>query len=303
MSEKTLHPGEPAMSEARVRALLYEQFPEWADLPLTRCELAGTTHWVYRLGDEHCVRLPRVAYGEAAIQKTWRWLPILANHLSLSIPEPRALGTPTEEYPYHWAVTSWLDGHVIPAGCLDEDGSRRAARSLASLLQELQRVPTHGAPLSSRARGLYFKDAETRRAILSLEDRIDAGKALTIWDEGMRSESTRETSVWVHADLLPGNLLFDKSGELTAVLDFDGAGEGDLACDLMVAWSFLDEAGRGIFREALGARVSDEMWARGKAYALSQAVIFLPYYEGKHAAGEQVAWRQLRELLGEDAVR
>ena len=56
--------------------------------------------------------------------------------------------------------------------------------------------------------------------------------------------------VWIHADLMPGNLLL-RDGRLSAVIDWGGSGMGDPAVDLMVAWNLLDAAGRTQFRAAL----------------------------------------------------
>jgi aminoglycoside phosphotransferase (APT) family kinase protein len=74
---------------------------------------------------------------------------------------------------------------------------------------------------------------------------------------------------------MPSNLLVDDGG-LTAVLDFATAGIGDPACDLIPAWNLLPAAARDIFRDAAGT--DDATWMRGRGWALSMAVIQLPYY-------------------------
>jgi aminoglycoside phosphotransferase (APT) family kinase protein len=81
--------------------------------------------------------------------------------------------------------------------------------------------------------------------------------------------------VWVHGDLAPGNLLC-VDGRLSAVIDFGCLGVGDPACDLMPAWNLLPVAARAVFRE--GLRVDDATWARGRGWALSVALVQLPYY-------------------------
>ncbi|WP_221633851.1 phosphotransferase [Nocardioides luti] len=40
-------------------------------------------------------------------------------------------------------------------------------------------------------------------------------------------------------------------GRLAAVIDFGTCGVGDPSCDLAVAWTLLDAAGRRVFRERL----------------------------------------------------
>ncbi len=51
---------------------------------------------------------------------------------------------------------------------------------------------------------------------------------------------------------------------------------GDPACDLQVAWNLLTPAARARFRQRLA--VDDATWERGRGWALSVALIQLPYY-------------------------
>jgi aminoglycoside phosphotransferase (APT) family kinase protein len=82
--------------------------------------------------------------------------------------------------------------------------------------------------------------------------------------------------VWIHGDLLPGNLLF-QGGRLSGVIDWAGLGVGDPACDMIVAWGLLPRSARNAFRGALG--VDDATWGRGRGSALSIGLIALPYYK------------------------
>jgi hypothetical protein len=56
-----MHAGEVDIDLSLVARLLVEQFPQWADLPLSPVQSAGTDNAIYRLGDDLAVRLPRVA--------------------------------------------------------------------------------------------------------------------------------------------------------------------------------------------------------------------------------------------------
>jgi aminoglycoside phosphotransferase (APT) family kinase protein len=82
--------------------------------------------------------------------------------------------------------------------------------------------------------------------------------------------------VWAHGDLSPGNLL-TADGAVTAVIDFSGIGVGDPACDLLIAWNLLVGDARTALRAAVG--VDDAQWARGRGWALSVALLQLPYYQ------------------------
>src|SRR5690349_10536575 len=68
-----------AVDAALVRALLAEQFPVWADLPLRVPAHAGNDHRVFRLGEDLCVRLPSAPEYVPQVRKEQRWLPRLAD--------------------------------------------------------------------------------------------------------------------------------------------------------------------------------------------------------------------------------
>ena len=101
--------------------------------------------------------------------------------------------------------------------------------------------------------------------------------------------------MWVHGDLLPGNLLV-VDGRLSAVIDFGGLNVGDPACDLQPAWNLFAGVSRLRFHAELV--VDDASWLRGRGWALYQAVSALAYYcdtnpgmirQGSHALMEVLA--------------
>jgi aminoglycoside phosphotransferase (APT) family kinase protein len=102
--------------------------------------------------------------------------------------------------------------------------------------------------------------------------------------------------VWLHADLMPGNLLTD-GGRLTAVIDFGCMGAGDPACDLFPAWNLLPADAREAFRKALA--VDDATWIRGRGRTLSQALIALPYYRKTNPAMARNARHVIQAVLAE----
>lgn len=74
---------------------------------------------------------------------------------------------------------------------------------------------------------------------------------------------------FVHGDLIPGNLLVNDN-RLSAVIDWGGAGWGDVAQDYAPAWAVLTAAERPMFRDAVGA--DDASWLRGRTFELEHAV-------------------------------
>ena len=81
--------------------------------------------------------------------------------------------------------------------------------------------------------------------------------------------------MWIHCDLDRRNVLA-RGGRLAAVLDWEGAGAGDPAVDVQVAWKLVVREDRERFRELVGA--DDATWLRAQGWVLSQALIALDYY-------------------------
>lgn len=103
-----MHEGEVSVDDATVRALLEEQFPEWADEPLRRVPDSGTDNAIYRLGEDMGIRLPRIKWAEAQIEKECRWLPKLALGLPVSVPVPLAKATRVATIPSPgWSIHGW----------------------------------------------------------------------------------------------------------------------------------------------------------------------------------------------------
>jgi len=97
-----VHADELAIDERLVRALLEEQFPDWADLQLARVAPDGTVNVIYRIGEDLAVRLPRRNGPETEEDLEMRWLPVLGPQLPVDIPVPVARGRPSAGYPWYW---------------------------------------------------------------------------------------------------------------------------------------------------------------------------------------------------------
>ncbi|MGW0191740.1 aminoglycoside phosphotransferase family protein [Streptomyces sp. NPDC003362] len=281
-----------------VRRLIAEQFPRWAELPLTRFPSGGTVNAVYRLGDEMTVRLPLTRGGVADVALEQHWLPRLAPLLPTPVPEVLGAGEPGEGYPWPWSVYRWLPGENPEAGALTEPVA--LAADLAAFVTAVRGVTLPGAPTAHRGGPVASLDAETRAAIEQLravpQEGVDCDAVAAVWQEALRAPDWDGPPVWLHADLMPGNLLVD-GGRLTSVIDFGCMGVGDPACDLFPAWNLLPAEARQVFREALD--VDDATWLRGRARTLSQAVIALPYYRETNPAMAGNARHVIREVLEE----
>ena len=275
MPATKMHADEIKTDVALVRRLLAGQFPRWADLPINAVASYGTDHDIYRLGGSLAARLPRIGWATEQAAKEAEWLPKLAPQLPLALPVPLAMGHPAEDYPFAWSVCTWLPGE--DANCTIDDLDR-AAVDLAAFVNALRQVDTTGAPprpTHGRGGPLPEGDNQVRRSIAELGDRIDGDATLCSWEQSLGAPAWGGGEVWVHGDLLPGNLLV-VDGRLSAVIDFGGLNVGDPACDLQPAWNVFTGDNRMRFRAEL--EVDDASWLRGRGWALYQAVSALAYY-------------------------
>lgn len=87
-----------------VRGLIHDQFPHWADLPVVPVLPGGNDNRTFRLGDVLSVRMPSAAGYAASVEKEQRWLPVIARHVPLPVPEPIAVGAPGRGYEFAWSI-------------------------------------------------------------------------------------------------------------------------------------------------------------------------------------------------------
>jgi aminoglycoside phosphotransferase (APT) family kinase protein len=248
-----VHDDEREIDDAFVRAVIDEQFPHWSNLPLERAG-DGTVNVIYRLGDALSVRLPRRS---AVDDKEERILRTLDARLPVEIPRFVARGR-------EFTVHSWLEGE-LPDGPLPAD-------QVAALILALRAIGGDGPePAGGRGRRLRERDAAVRDALR----RVDAPGALELWEASLQAPEWHGAPVWIHCDLDGRNVLL-REGRLAGVLDWGGAGVGDPALDVMVAWKLVAREERERFRELLDA--DDATWLRAKGWAVSQALIALGYY-------------------------
>lgn len=283
---------------ALVRRLVASQFPEWAALPVRPVELDGWDNRTFHLGDAMSVRMPSAEGYVPQVEKEHRWLPRLAPYLPLPIATPIAKGSPGHGYPWPWSVYRWLDGE--PAAIAPITDLRQFAIDLASFLSALYGIDATGGPAAGhhnswRGGPLTVYDTETREAINTVRDELDAEDTTAIWEAALASTWTGPP-VWVHGDVAVGNLLV-RDGQLAAVIDFGSSGVGDPACDMVIAWTLFTGESRGAFRATLG--VDDGMWDRGRGWALWKALITIAGHRETDPEKADDARRVLAEVLAE----
>jgi len=182
------------------------------------------------------VRLPSAESYASQVEKEQKWLPKLAPNLPLPIPQPLAMGKPSEDYPWPWSVYQWLDGKTASLEIISDLSA--FALKLAEFLKAFQKIDSTGGPVAGpqnfyRGGSLKIYDQETREAIKKLDSAMDSKRITAIWNRALDSE-WNQPPVWMHGDIAIGNLLVN-NGELSAVIDFGQLGVGDPACDLYPA--------------------------------------------------------------------
>lgn len=293
-----VHDDEPDTSSEVLRALLRGQNPELAELSVEPLSNTGTDNAMYRLGQALVARLPRRASAASGLGTELRWLPRLAGRLPAAVPEVVHAGEPGEEYPYQWAVLTWLDGIDAWEARNQRDWfGPDLGRDLAELVLQLRKLPIEDAPRrepGARGGSLAALDSQVRWWLDRAHGLIDVRAVTRIWDECLDGAVDSVEPALVHGDLIPGNLLVDH-GRLLAVIDWGGMGAGDPAQDLDPAWSVLDTAGAAAFREALD--VDEPMWLRARGFVLEHAIGGVIYYTPRRHPLADVMRRSLNRLL------
>lgn len=299
-STTKMHEDELELDETLVRRLVTDQFPRWSGLPVRRVPSSGTDNAMFRLGEALVVRLPRRPGDEETVAREARWPAALAPHLPVAVPVPLEVGAPGGGYPQPWSVHRWLPGRNPVVGEIPEPTP--LARELGEFVVALRSLtPPADAPRARRGVPLAARDADTRDALARLArlppgaEPFDLDEVTALWDHAVALPDPGGPDRWLHGDISPGNVLTGDDGRLSAVIDFGGIGVGDPASDQAVAWNLLPASARDTFRATVG---SDETtWLRGRGWALSVALIQLPYYRVTNPALAANSRHVIRESL------
>ncbi|WP_329342993.1 aminoglycoside phosphotransferase family protein [Streptomyces sp. NBC_00663] len=219
-----------------VRDLLKEQHPDLAGLTI-REVAGGWGNQMWRLGDELAVRMQRMDPTPELQLKERQWLPVLAPRLPLPVPTPVRFGEPSERFPKHWTVMTWVPGEPLDHGSITRD--THAADTLAGFLRALH-VPAPAEAPVARDRGAHPKHCidgfENFLQSVAVDD--IAAEVRAVWDDAVAAPEWEGPPVWVHGDLHPANVVVS-DGTLSGIVDFGDMFAGDPAWDLAAAWVLL----------------------------------------------------------------
>ena len=116
------------------------------------------------------------------------------------------------------------------------------------------------------------------------------------WEIDLNAPVWDQQPVWIHGDIDPGNLLV-VDGRLSAVIDWGGLAVGDPCYELQPAWNLFRGESRDAYREALA--FDDATWRRGRGFALSTAIVALPYYLNTNPVIVKMARYMIDEVLAD----
>ncbi|GAA3289396.1 phosphotransferase [Arthrobacter citreus] len=217
-------PAEIPVDADLVRQLLREQHPSLADQPL-QSVANGWDNYIFRLGTDYAVRLPRRLAAAQLAANEQEWLPALTADLSVGTSSPLFAGAPSDAFPWPWNITRWFSGSEV--SLLPRDRNIELAAPLAGFVNAFHqpapagypRNPVRGVPLASR------DDA--------VRSRLDSGmvphaaRVRELWEASVDLPPWPGPPLWLHGDLHPANLVGGADGGLEAVIDF-----GDLTAGI-----------------------------------------------------------------------
>lgn len=281
------------------RELILEQFPEFAHMPISEVEKQGHDNRTYRLGNEMLIRMPTAAAYALKVPKEQELLPQLASHLTtVTIPVPIKMGAPSNNYPYPFSIYKWLPGKSINLRILNTEEMVQLAFNLAKFLKELQNItmvdgPGPGQHNWWRGDHVSVYDKGAQEQIAELAGVIDVDKALNFWKKACATRWNKPP-VWIHGDFAIGNMLMHE-GKLSAIIDFDGVAIGDPACDLVIAWTYLEGKARDIFISEM--TLDSDTWLRARAWALWKATFELCQLKDTDSSEAELQKRIIGEVI------
>jgi aminoglycoside phosphotransferase (APT) family kinase protein len=291
MNPPKMHPDEIGVGRSLVMKLIASQFPDWSDLDIRPANSVGTDNAIFRLGDHLGIRLPKIHWAVHQVDTEFRLLARLAPELPVQLPLAVEKGEPGMGYPFAWLIYEWLDGEDLEMA--DNVDPVQLARDLAGFVTALRQIDPNDAP--EYRRPLSGEDAATREALSAIAGSFDTGRLLELWTEAVDAEPWSGPPVWLHGDLLPGNILL-AGGRLSGIIDWSATGAGDPARDLMIAWA-LPPYARDAYRRALSP--DNATWTRARGWVITQCAQYIPYYAQTIPTAVDGAKRRLQAVLDE----
>lgn len=265
-----------------VRQLIANQFPQYLPLNVQLAE-SGWDNYMFRLGEDFAIRLPRRQSFAHSLINEQKWLPTLS--LTIPTPVPIHNGKPTTPFPFAWSIVPWLPGE--PADLAPPHLSQ--AKTLAQFLKSLHQPAPSNAPIS-KSRGVPF--AERSHYIHESLSKIEQYVIPThhqILRNALKAK-LNQNPVLIHGDLHPQNVLVHNR-EISAIIDWGDLCVGDPATDLASFYMLFSEPSMIFYYTEDASLVS-----RAKGWALFFACVLLTNGKIDNPRHVQIGLRTLQNL-------
>ena len=183
---------------------------------------------VFRLGEDLAVRLPRHRASVQSLESEIRCIGQLGERWTFPTQRIVRVGKSGAEYPWSWAVTSWLPGELAADRPLDAAEAPALGRALAEIHQPAPADAPYNSEQSIRlaAREPVYREVLPRllaaAAPRGLEVDLDATAFLWRRASVLPDDAP---PVWIHADLHPFNVI-SLGGRFGGIIDWsDISGE------------------------------------------------------------------------------
>lgn len=281
------------MDTERALLALQQCFPQllvFSAIPIVQ----GNVNFVLEVNHELIFRFPRHEIMEADLLREIRFMPFLAERLSIPIPRFEYVWLPDQRYPHPIVGYQKLQGILLDDPGILAEQRQKLLPMIARFLHELHQFPIVPDPYYGIRGGgvewwvqLYRKRFEQIQVAVfpHLSEPIQR-KAALAWESYLaRHTCLPFQSAFIHRDLWMHHLLCDpQQSILTGVIDWGDAAFGDPVLDfvgLHMAW------GRGMVEEMVHlAKVEDDptFWQRLDFYLDFRFQFYPPYTEALKAA-------------------
>lgn len=292
-----MHDDDIPFSTARAADLVARALPRRAAQRVRALSGAGTDNWLFRVGDDAVLRVPRRPSAKALLARECTFLPRF-DALPLTIPAPLAYDLDTD---MPWALYAWLPG--TPLLTRPDRADAAAAVALGGFLRALQAQPGLDGPIAGstnhhRGTPLQVLDPFVIDALPQIGDLVPVAHLHDLWAQALAVPAWDGAPVWLHGDLHGDNLLAN-DGRLSGVIDFGLMGRGDPAADLTPAWLVFPPAHRPAFLDAAGH--DRDTIHRGRGWALYWGIIALAYYRSRNLSMARRAQQAITAVLDDAA--
>lgn len=278
---------EVAVTTCQAKRLIESQFPDLIPADVKIMDY-GFDNTVMNVNNDWVFRFPRREIAVRLLETEGKLLPLLEDSGSvLHIPVPAYYGKPSSQYKWPFLGYHFVDGS-IPSRAASVVREGESAVALARFLKKL-----HGMSVeTAEKRGVPYDelsrlDVEKRQPVL--EKNKDEIKDLNLFHQvdkletylhNLPSKALSEETTLVHGDLHFKNIVVDKEGILSGVLDWGDVHLGHRAIDLNLIYSFLTPKGRTLFLKEYGEVGEEELdYARFKAVYTNVVLLLYGYHE------------------------